>query len=271
MHGFCFFLVFPIAYIVFKVEWGSGDDATETLIALARLGRSIKSNGDEKDAYAIGDDIGIPDELKNLPQNYDPGYCKLIGYCNCVGSGLINGHNGAVSCGNMTIAIEIGKQLIANGQCAGFVVDASGNLYPKSAMARISDPGRYYYSYINVSEDPNNYVFHVGENYDSSTDIPPITICNKTYTMPLDKNEANQALSLNDVLVDLESNKFCTNVALFLHDDRNSDPKSYERYKQKDKIPGSFNPSSPKTATPSSLPGGLMRTVFIKYDPNTSN
>ena len=150
----------------------------------------------------------IPSNFPYLSQcRFNQGYWKYIGPVDCWARTLIDD---GVDCGNIHNAISIGKQLIADGKCAGFTVNYQGLLYPKSKMCNMHIFGEGCWSFINVSQNPDDYIFELGVDY-SGNDLPNMPIT----TSSAEPNTAN-SISINDVLAELETKQtYNTNFAVF--------------------------------------------------------
>ena len=202
------------------------------------------------------------------------GNWKLIGNCDCCGNNLLEekkDNDGSVDCGNIHNAITRGQQLIRNGKCGGFVVSANGKLYPKVKMQNMCNVGGEFWSFINVSQNANGYIFELGIDYEGN-DLPDMPI-RKSYA----QKEIDNTVSINDVLAELETrrnhrnkhkNKHCTNFAVYGSDYENDNKncKNCIWFKDPKKVPGVYHKTkSNKHVASSSLANGPNVRLSIKY------
>ena len=177
--------------------------------------------------------VPIPSSFPSLSSSFNQSDWKLIGNCDCFGNDLIPNQ-----CGNSFNAIAIGKQLIADGKCIGFVV-GSGRLWPKSEMQNIHAIGGNFWSFINVDQNPYDYIFQLGVDYpEHPLDGMPLT--------KLVVNDRGCAVSINNVLPMLETNssvnasKKKTNFAVFGTDEHDGGYNNFVWFKNSSKVPGKY-------------------------------
>ena len=133
-------------------------------------------------------------------------------------------------------------------------------------MQNLREIGNYYYSFVNVDENPNNYTFELGVDY-------PGNDLSSSRSSPAEPNVVD-SVSINDVLAELITNGQNTNFAVFgTQSTGNFSFSNYSWYKDSSIVPGVYTGTTSSVPSTQSLNGensnnDIRLSVKYQYQPN---